>query len=151
MRLYEPVHQTCGKLALIEQVTHQQHITVRRVRTQQVLTSHLQRNRVGRSVELDCLNREDIYVGSKYVACACFHGSNANKAGPRSKIDNLLAGNSIRCIQNIPRKRLSARPGERPERWWQTHLTQLLFRLLPYRNGLVSEVQRNFRHQRHRH
>src|SRR5271165_431468 len=44
-------------------------------------------------------------------------------------------------VEDVAGERLSARPGEGPERRRQTHLAELLLGLLPDRHGLVGEAE----------
>ena len=80
-------------------------------------------------------------------ACAAAIGDEAGAAG---EIEHAPARDDLGLVEQMARQRLTARPGEGPERRRQAHFAEFLLGLAPQRHGLVGEMQPQLGRERRR-
>ena len=95
----------------------------------------------------DRRERERVDVGSKNMSRPGLCGSDRRDPGARPQVEHRPIPADSGGIEQIARHRLSSGPRKSPIRGRHVHFPQLVFRLLPDRQRLGSEMQDNFRHQ----
>src|SRR3954453_6947822 len=140
----QPRGDPLGRFPLIPDVADEPGVPAL-LASDEILEPRLDRNAVRACVEADRLGSEGIDVAGLDHGRAGLRRRYGDQPRARSEIEHAAAGDKFPAIEHVARQRLSASPGERPERRLQPELAELLFGLEPQLRRFIREKEADLR------
>ncbi len=146
---FEPICDTGCRISFIGYVAGEHDVEIAS-RPDHVARAGFDCDAVFGAVDCDGREREGIDVIGDDASGSRFGRGDRDEAGARRKIEDALARNERRTVENIARQRLSTGPGKGPIRRRQIQSAELHFGSCPERRRFIGEMEADLRRQRHR-